>query len=212
MNSENKTDFRYSIGIFQYKFRKETPADRLERLDQEIKKIDKKIDLIICPELFMSGYGNPEDIKKIAKELSKARRPLLLVGHGAVLSKADKEITDNFYINGSPIENSQSILSDDILNYSYRLLESTINKSDIIDKHISAKLKNWDLKRIALIDKLILRLSLTEMFFFEEIPNKVSIVEGVEIAKIYGNNDSSAFINGVLDSLYNDLENNKVKI
>ena len=67
MNSENKTDFRYSIGIFQYKFRKETPTDRIERLDREIKKIDKKIDLIICPELFMSGYGNPEDIKKYAE-------------------------------------------------------------------------------------------------------------------------------------------------
>ena len=124
----------------------------------------------------------------------------------------DKEISDNFYINGSPIENDQSILSPDILNYSYRLIESTIDKSEVIDKHISAKLKNWDLRRIALIDKLILRLALTEMFFFEEIPNKVSIVEGVEIAKIYGNNDSSAFINGVLDSLYNDLENNKIKI
>ena len=124
----------------------------------------------------------------------------------------DKEISDNFYINGSPIENSQSILSADILNYSYRLIESTIDKSEVIDKHISAKLKNWDLRRIALIDKLILRLALTEMFFFEDIPNKVSIVEGVEIAKIYGNNDSSAFINGVLDSLYNDLKNNKIKI
>ena len=44
-----------------------------------------------------------------------------------------------------------------------------------------------DLKRIALIDKLILRLS-TEMFFFDDVPHKVSIVEGVEIAKIYGNN------------------------
>ena len=43
------------------------------------------------------------------------------------------------------------------------------------------------------------------MFFFDDIPNKVSIVEGVEIAKIYGNSESSAFINGVLDSLYNDL-------
>ena len=123
-----------------------------------------------------------------------------------------KKLVIIFYINGSPIENSQSILSTDILNYSYRLIESTIDKSEVIDKHISAKLKNWDLRRIALIDKLILRLALTEMFFFEDIPNKVSIVEGVEIAKIYGNNDSSAFINGVLDSLYNDLKNNKIKV
>jgi len=124
----------------------------------------------------------------------------------------DKEINDNFYINGSPIDNDQSILDDNIIKYAYRLIESTINQSDVIDKFISTKLKNWDLKRIALIDKLILRLALTEMFFFDEIPNKVSIVEGVEIAKIYGNDESSAFINGVLDSLYNDLENNKIEL
>tara|TARA_B110000263_G_C15303922_1_gene509333 strand:- start:2201 stop:2710 length:510 start_codon:yes stop_codon:yes gene_type:complete len=124
----------------------------------------------------------------------------------------DKEINDNFYINGSPIDSDQSILDDNIIKYAYRLIESTINQSDVIDKFISTKLKNWDLKRIALIDKLILRLALTEMFFFDEIPNKVSIVEGVEIAKIYGNNESSAFINGVLDALYNDLENNKIEI
>ena len=50
------------------------------------------------------------------------------------------------------------------------------------------------------------------MFFFDDIPHKVSIVEGVEIAKIYGNSESSKFINGVLDSLYNDLKNNKIKL
>lgn len=124
----------------------------------------------------------------------------------------DKEINDNFYINGSPIDNDQAILNNNIVDYAYKLIEATINNSDEIDKFITKKLKNWDLKRIALIDKLILRLSLTEMFFFDEIPNKVSIVEGVEIAKIYGNTESSAFVNGVLDSLYNDLEDNKIKI
>jgi len=122
----------------------------------------------------------------------------------------DKEIIDNFYINGSPIDNSQSILDDNIIKYAYRLIESTINQSDVIDKFISTKLKNWDLKRIALIDKIILRLSITEMFFFDEVPPKVSIVEGVEIGKIFGNSDSSAFINGVLDAIYNDFKKNKV--
>lgn len=124
----------------------------------------------------------------------------------------DKEINDNFYINGSPIDNDEANLNNNIVDYAYKLIEATINNSDEIDKFITKKLKNWDLKRIALIDKLILRLSLTEMFFFDEIPNKVSIVEGVEIAKIYGNTESSAFVNGVLDSLYNDLEDNKIKI
>ena len=101
------------------------------------------------------------------------------------------------------------VISDTISNYTYKLITSTIEKCDEVDQYIIAKLKNWDLKRIALIDKLILRLSITEMFFFEEIPPKVSIVEGVEIAKIFGNSDSSAFVNGVLDSIYNDLEDSK---
>lgn len=122
----------------------------------------------------------------------------------------DKEIIDNFYMNGSPIDNSESILNENIINYSYKLIEVTIKKSEEIDKLIVKKLKNWDLKRIALIDKLILRLALTEMFYFEDIPNKVSIVEGVEIAKIYGNNESSKFINGVLDSVYNDLNKENI--
>ena len=108
------------------------------------------------------------------------------------------------------MDDSKLVLSNDIISYTYKLIEYTINKSDEVDDYIISKLKNWDLKRIALIDKLILRLSITEMFFFDEVPPKVSIVEGVEIGKIFGNSDSSAFINGVLDSIYNDFKKNKV--
>ena len=103
------------------------------------------------------------------------------------------------------------VISDTISNYTYKLITSTIEKCDEVDQYIIAKLKNWDLKRIALIDKLILRLSITEMFFFDEVPPKVSIVEGVEIAKVFGNTDSSAFINGVLDSVYNDFKNKEIE-
>ena len=114
----------------------------------------------------------------------------------------------SFNINN--LDDSKLVLSNDIIRYTYKLVEYTINKSDEVDGYIISKLKNWDLKRIALIDKLILRLSITEMFFFDDVPPKVSIVEGVEIGKIFGNSDSSAFINGVLDSIYNDFKKNKV--
>ena len=120
---------------------------------------------------------------------------------------SSKEEVFFFDINNS--DNNKIVLSNDIIRYTYRLIESTIDKCDIVDDYITSKLKNWDLKRIALIDKLILRLSITEMVFFDEIPPKVSIVEGVEIGKIFGNNDSSAFINGVLDSIYNDINKDK---
>ena len=94
--------------------------------------------------------------------------PNEMLNHMKLLLK-DKEINDNFYMNGSPIENNESLLNENIIDYSYRLIKSTINKSEEIDELIIKKLKNWDLKRIALIDKLILRLALTEMVFFDEL-------------------------------------------
>ena len=67
MNSENKTDSQYSIGIFQYKFRNETPTDRIERLDQKIKKIDKKeIKLnVIINLIFFINKIIEFDLKKV---------------------------------------------------------------------------------------------------------------------------------------------------
>ena len=99
-----------------------------------------------------------------------------------------------------------------IRDYSLRLIESTIIHSRKIDNYILKKLKNWDLDRISIIDKIILRLALNEMLFFDDIPPKVSIVEGVEIAKVFGTDESSGFINGVLDSIYNDLIKDKIEV
>ena len=133
--------------------------------------------------------------------------PKEMLNYISDLSSSKDELL-SFNINN--LDDTKLVLSNDIIRYAYKLIEYTINKSDEVDGYIISKLKNWDLKRIALIDKLILRLSITEMFFFDEVPPKVSIVEGVEIGKIFGNSDSSAFINGVLDSIYKDLKKNKV--
>ena len=132
--------------------------------------------------------------------------PKQILEYISELSSSNNEV---FFFNINNSDDSKLVLSNNISEYAYKLIKSTIEKCDIVDDYIISKLKNWDLKRIALIDKLILRLSITEMFFFDEVPPKVSIVEGVEIGKIFGNSDSSAFINGVLDSIYNDLEKKK---
>ena len=57
---------------------------------------------------------------------------------------------------------------------------------------------------MALIDRIIIKLALSEMLYFDDVPGKVSIVEAVEISKDYSTKDSSGFINGILDSIYND--------
>ncbi|WZL71441.1 transcription antitermination factor NusB [Clostridiaceae bacterium 35-E11] len=70
-----------------------------------------------------------------------------------------------------------------------------------IDQKIEENVKEWKLNRIAKVDLAILRLAITEIFYFEDIPNSVSINEAVEMAKTYGTEESSKFINGILGTI-----------
>tara|TARA_B100001769_G_C21987475_1_gene530812 strand:+ start:103 stop:543 length:441 start_codon:yes stop_codon:yes gene_type:complete len=94
--------------------------------------------------------------------------------------------------------------SDDILIYSKKIVNTCIDNIQDIDSLITSKSANWDINRIAFIDKIIIRLALAEMLYFDEVPPKVSIVEAVEISKEFSTKDSSSFINGILDSIYNE--------
>ena len=91
--------------------------------------------------------------------------------------------------------------SDDILIYSKKIVNTCIDNIQDIDSLITSKSANWDINRIAFIDKIIIRLALAEMLYFDEVPPKVSIVEAVEISKEFSTKDSSSFINGILDSI-----------
>ena len=102
-------------------------------------------------------------------------------------------------------------LSPSQLNFSEKLYASSIKNRDYIDTIIKERLKNWDISRLAIIDKLILRMSASEMLFIDEVPPKVSIVEGVEIAKVFSTKDSSNFVNGILDAIYNEVYINNMQ-
>lgn len=73
-----------------------------------------------------------------------------------------------------------------------------------IDKKILSKLKNWTIERIFKIDLAILRLAVFEIMYFEDMPPKVAVNEAVELAKKYGNDASSNFVNGVLREIIKD--------
>ncbi len=96
------------------------------------------------------------------------------------------------------------------LEYCRRLSLKTIEKQEWADEAISQKLENWELGRVAFIDRLILELALVEMVNFKDIPSKVSISEAIEIAKIYSTDESPGFINGILDAVYHELLDKKV--
>jgi len=83
------------------------------------------------------------------------------------------------------------------------------SSKDQFDKLIIEKLKNWDLKRIAIIDKVILRMAIAEIIHFEKIPPEVSINEAIELAKKYSTAGSGKFINGLLDAIYKKYKQKK---
>ena len=91
-----------------------------------------------------------------------------------------------------------------IQSYALMLAKFSIENQQSLDKEIISRSQNWDSTRITLMDKLILRLVLAEIIFVEDVPPKVSIAEGIEIAKTMSTDDSSAFVNGILDSYFND--------
>ena len=111
-------------------------------------------------------------------------------------------ILDNDDEDWSPLE---SIPSDNAIAYGKKLYKMVIKIKDELDDLIKARSKNWSINRITLLDRLILRMSLAEMIYEEDVPPKVSIAEGVEIAKYFSTDESGSFVNGILDSVYNDI-------
>ena len=91
---------------------------------------------------------------------------------------------------------------EEVSEFAAKLVEGTNSEIESIDKLISKSADNWQLNRMAIVDRNILRLATYEMLYLtEEIPVKVAINEAVELAKKYGDTDSSKFVNGVLDKI-----------
>ena len=93
--------------------------------------------------------------------------------------------------------------------YALEIFKISKKNTEIFDKEITSRSQNWDSNRITLMDKLILRLVMAEIMYIDHVPPKVSIAEGIEIAKTMSTEDSSAFVNGILDSFFNDWSTGK---
>ena len=86
--------------------------------------------------------------------------------------------------------------------FTKQIVQGTLANLAQIDNVISKYAQNWQLKRMAVIDRNILRLGSFELLFLADIPPKVSINEAVELAKKYGDVESSKFVNGILDKIH----------
>lgn len=93
--------------------------------------------------------------------------------------------------------------SVDARSYARDVVQGTRRHRESIDREIEAVAQNWDLARMAVIDRNVLRMAIYEMLFREDIPPAVAINEAVTIAKRYSTKDSGGFVNGILDQVKN---------
>ena len=92
--------------------------------------------------------------------------------------------------------------------YLSKLVLGVVEQKALIDNLISENLEKWSIDRLATVDRNLLRIATYEMKFFRnEVPENVILDEAIEIAKIYGDDQSSKFINGVLSNVKQKLLN-----
>jgi N utilization substance protein B len=101
---------------------------------------------------------------------------------------------------------NRSSLDEDGRKFAEMLCRKVWAKLESIDHDIERHSRNWDISRLAMVDKNILRLAICELTYFPDIPARVAINEGVELAKRFSTHESSRFVNGILDAVFRDSE------
>lgn len=99
-------------------------------------------------------------------------------------------------------DDTKDVDDDEIIQYAGQLAQGVAKHIKDIDGKISSYATNWQLKRMAIIDRNVMRIGLFELQYTSEIPPKVAINEAVELAKKYGDLESSKFVNGILDKIH----------
>jgi len=103
------------------------------------------------------------------------------------------------------IDNNSTDLQEELF-LAKGLYQKTINNFDNYNQLIAQYTKNWEIERVALVDNLIMKLAVCELFEFPNVPVKVTLNEYIEISKLYSTPKSSLFINGVLDKIVEDFK------
>jgi N utilization substance protein B len=93
-----------------------------------------------------------------------------------------------------------------VTSYVERIITLVQEHKDEIDKEIKIKIKNWDYQRVAVIDRIILRMALVELLYCQDIPPEVSMNEAIELAKKFSTEQSNRFINGIIDAVFKKLK------
>lgn len=100
--------------------------------------------------------------------------------------------------------------SDETAEHARDLFLKTMEKRGDLDQIIRSVLDNWELERVSLVDRNILRFALAEVLYFPEVPARVIIDEAIEVAHRYSSDEAGRFVNGLLDRLAREFRKDGV--
>ena len=96
--------------------------------------------------------------------------------------------------------------SEEVLSFARLLVQGCIENINTVDNEIKEHLEHWDINRLVKVDLALLRLGCYSLLYQPNIPATVTIDEAIDIAKMFGSDDSYRFINGVLDGIRKSIE------
>ncbi|MCX5699309.1 MAG: transcription antitermination factor NusB [Candidatus Omnitrophica bacterium] len=131
------------------------------------------------------------------RKRTKAREYVLQMLYQVDITQGNwQEVLENFCASGDRLD-----MSGELKDFSAALLGGVVGHLQEIDKKISKYAANWQLERMAFVDRNIMRLGCFELLFRADIPPKVAINEAVELAKKYSGLESGKFVNAILDQI-----------
>jgi len=186
------------------------------------------LDLILTSDIYADYLTNPNDSYDTDREFWRATFKKLICGNEAIENfledksiywNDDIEIVETFTLKTikkfeEAAGSKQALLpmfkDMEDREFAVKLFRQSLMKGDEYREHINKHMKNWETERIANMDLLIMQVALAEIMTFPSIPISVTLNEYIDAAKYYSTPKSGVFINGILDSIVNELKKEKV--
>ena len=215
------TDVIFRKNIKEKHISWQNDMEMLRQLFSKIRKSDEYIDYItkegsrdeelaFCIWLFRKYVVKSESISQYIEEKNIFWADgFLFASEMAIKIIKSVKAENNWALSIPPMYRDER----DDKQFVHTLLYDTVRNDAYFEKLIREKAKNWELDRIAMVDTILMKMTLTEILHVESVPVKVSINEYLEIAKEFSTPKSRIFINGIIDKLVLDLrsENKIVK-
>lgn len=129
------------------------------------------------------------------RKRSKAREYALQILYQVDVTRTDAGLVMQDFWQAHPAP-------QDVRAFATQVVEGTVEHLERINQLIAQHANNWDMARMAIVDRNILRMGAYELLYLDEVPPKVCLNEAVELAKRFGDEESSKFVNGILDTIH----------